>query len=261
MKRLGGIILGLLVLSFDTQPLYALESSARPIARSSIAGSGARAIPQSESDLDLSPRPGRRPDNLVRKSNVRAAGFKPANPLRNLFGSRRKVCGETGIQGEATPAIPARLKGCGLSNGVKVTAVQGVALSTPVTIDCPTARALNTWVQTGVKPAVGQRGGGVVEIKVVAHYICRTRNNQPGARISEHGRGKALDIAGFSLKNGAQISVLTGWKDPAQGPILKSMHKAACGPFGTVLGPNANRFHRDHFHFDTASYRSGAYCK
>jgi hypothetical protein len=39
------------------------------------------------------------------------------------------------------------------------------------------------------------------------------------------------------------------------------MHKAACGPFGTVLGPNSNRFHQDHFHFDTARYRSGSYCR
>jgi len=30
---------------------------------------------------------------------------------------------------------------------------------------------------------------------------------------------------------------------------------------GTVLGPEANRFHRDHFHFDTAEYRSGPYCR
>jgi hypothetical protein len=28
-----------------------------------------------------------------------------------------------------------------------------------------------------------------------------------------------------------------------------------------VLGPNANSFHRDHFHFDTARYRSGSYCR
>jgi len=39
------------------------------------------------------------------------------------------------------------------------------------------------------------------------------------------------------------------------------MHRAACGPFGTVLGPNADRFHQDHFHFDTARHRSGPYCR
>jgi len=43
--------------------------------------------------------------------------------------------------------------------------------------------------------------------------------------------------------------------------ILREMHSTACGPFGTVLGPEANRFHRENFHFDTARYRSGRYCR
>ena len=32
------------------------------------------------------------------------------------------------------------------------------------------------------------------------------------------------------------MTVLRGWRDGTQGPILRQMHKAACGPFGTVLG-------------------------
>jgi len=28
-----------------------------------------------------------------------------------------------------------------------------------------------------------------------------------------------------------------------------------------VLGPEAARYHQDHFHFDTARYRSGSYCR
>ncbi len=60
---------------------------------------------------------------------------------------------------------------------------------------------------------------------------------------------------------GTDLSVLRGWRDPAQSKVLKKMHKAACGPFGTVLGPNADKYHQDHFHFDTARYRSGAYCR
>ncbi|MGB5557749.1 MAG: extensin family protein, partial [Paracoccaceae bacterium] len=85
--------------------------------------------------------------------------------------------------------------------------------------------------------------------------------NQKGARISEHGKGRAIDVSAIVLKNGASMSVQKGWRDPAQGKVLKAMHRAACGPFGTVLGPNANKFHQDHFHFDTARYRSGSYCR
>ncbi len=35
-------------------------------------------------------------------------------------------------------------------------------------------------------------------------------------------------------------------RDEAQGPILQKLHRAACGPFGTVLGPNSDRFHQNH---------------
>jgi hypothetical protein len=27
------------------------------------------------------------------------------------------------------------------------------------------------------------------------------------------------------------------------------------------LGPDADRYHQDHFHLDTASHRSGPYCR
>ena len=171
------------------------------------------------------------------------------------------VCGDISIQGERVPDIQGRISGCGVDDPVRVRSVAGVALSTPATIDCPTARALREWVERGVRPAVGNTGGGVAGLRVVAHYACRTRNNQPGARISEHGKGRAIDIAGILLNDGSEISVLRDWNNGQRGAILRRVHQAACGPFGTVLGPNADRFHRDHFHFDTAQYRSGSYCR
>ena len=128
-------------------------------------------------------------------------------------------------------------------------------------MNCQTAQALNTWVKTGLKPAVKNRGGGVSSLRVAAHYACRTRNNRKGGKISEHGKGNAIDIAGIGLKNGSEISVLSDWGKGKDGRILKKAHRAACGPFGTVLGPNADRFHRDHFHFDTARHRGGVYCR
>ena len=129
------------------------------------------------------------------------------------------------------------------------------------TIDCSAARALNTWVERGVLPAVGSEGGGVSSLRVVSHYACRTRNNQPGGRLSEHAFGRAIDIAGIQLRDGSEMTLLTDWNSADDGAQLRAMWRAACGPFVTVLGPEANRFHRDHFHFDTARYRSGSYCR
>ena len=198
----------------------------------------------------------RNPDARERSSTKKVTA--PRRVARGLQGS---VCGDPGIRGENISRIPAKLKGCGLNNGVAVTEVSGVALTQTAKIDCNTAKALKTWVDKGVKPAVGRRGGGVKSLKVVTHYACRTRNNKKGAKVSEHGRGRALDIAAVNLNDGSSISVLKGWRSAKNGPTLKKIHKAACGPFGTVLGPNADRYHQDHFHVDTARYRSGAYCR
>jgi len=198
---------------------------------------------------DVSARPFPRPDSVVQEA---------------LFGRQKKrkgsVCGNLDIQGKKVGNIPGKLKGCGLSDAVSIRSVSGVMLSRPATMDCNTAQALNDWVSKGVKPAFRRRGP-VVEMRVAAHYACRTRNNQPGARISEHGRGKAIDISAFVMNDGEVITVAKGWGQGATGRLLRKSWRAACGPFGTVLGPQADRHHRNHFHMDTASYRSGPYCK
>lgn len=170
------------------------------------------------------------------------------------------VCGDPTIQGEAIGPLPGRGE-CGIANAVRVRSVSGVTLSTPATLDCRTATALRRWVDTGARPAVGSQGGGIAGLRVVAHYACRTRNNAAGARLSEHSFGRAIDIAGIQLADGSEMTLLTDWNSSAYARALRRMHQAACGPFGTVLGPDSNQYHRDHFHFDTARYRSGSYCR
>ena len=204
--------------------------------------------------------PPARPENLRRLSQARAVLRVPQPAPEPLTGQKGAVCGDPAIRGTALAAIPARLDGCGLEEGVRVRAVAGVALSSPVDIDCPTARALKRWVETGVEPAIGRRGGGVVALSVAASYSCRPRNNVRGARVSEHGRGRAIDISGYVLANGTAVSVLKGWGSQAHGRALSAMRRAACGPFNTVLGPGSDRYHRDHLHLDTARGR-GPYCR
>lgn len=43
--------------------------------------------------------------------------------------------------------------------------------------------------------------------------------------------------------------------------FLRAVHAAACRRFGTVLGPEANEAHRNHFHLDMAERRSGSFCE
>ncbi|WP_371037184.1 MULTISPECIES: extensin family protein [unclassified Rhodosalinus] len=235
--------------------LAAPETSPRPEARTApLAEAGtARALPRGVAAPGaprLSLRPAARPDLVTRRAVARRAAL-----------ARGAVCGDPALQGEPAGRIAGRIAGCGLDGAVQVRAVSGVRLSQPSIMDCTTARMLKQWVERGMKPALGSRGGGVTEIVVLAHYACRTRNNRPGARLSEHAKGRAIDIAGFRLRDGGMVTVLEGWGRGRDGRALAAMHRAACGPFGTVLGPNSDRYHRNHFHFDTARHRGGAYCR
>jgi len=185
--------------------------------------------------------------------------------LGGVFARKDKVpdnaiCGQPDLTGKVIGKVPGRIRGCGIDEAVLVETVGGLTLSPPAMVNCPTAQALSQWVESGVKPAFGKRDT-VVSLKVAAHYNCRTRNNRPGAKISEHGKGNAIDISAFHMKDGDTVTVLDGWGRGRKGRALKSIWEAACGPFGTVLGPRADRYHRDHFHMDTARYRSGSYCR
>ncbi|SMO63987.1 extensin family protein [Ruegeria faecimaris] len=191
--------------------------------------------------------------------------LQPNTLVQQVLFKKRKlrktsVCGNIEIQGKSVGNVPGKIKACGIKEAVQITSVSGVALSRPSTMDCGTAIALNQWVEKSVKPTFKRRGP-VVELQVAAHYACRTRNNRKGARISEHGKGRAIDISGFKMANGEVVTVLNGWRKNPSKKQLTKIWRAACGPFGTVLGPNADRYHRDHFHLDTARYRRGPYCR
>ncbi|MFV0490890.1 MAG: extensin family protein [Pseudorhodobacter sp.] len=188
--------------------------------------------------------------------------------LETIFGGKKKqvvqrpvqgsVCGDPAIRGEAIARIRGRIKGCGIENPVRVTEVDGVKLSTAATLDCTTATALRKWVSSVVKPAFGRQQ--VVRLRVGSHYACRPRNNRRGAKISEHGRGRAIDITAFTLADGTRLDIRNDYHKRRGAPIRQA-YKGACGIFGTTLGPGSDGYHEDNLHFDTARYRSGPYCR
>ncbi len=216
-----------------------LASSLRPMPRPALPGTGAKG-----QGLDLAglatPEPEPAPKGKKKKK-------------KEAESKKGSVCGVAAIKGEAIAPIKSRVKGCGLKDGVRVTSVSGVRLSQAITVDCATAKALNTWVREVAQPVYG---GDIVELKIAAHYICRPRNNKKGAKISEHGRGKAVDIGGFVLDSGKVLTVAGNYNK-----TMRKAHKGACGIFGTTLGPGSDGYHEDHLHFDTADYRSGPYCR
>lgn len=170
------------------------------------------------------------------------------------------LCGDPLLVGEPIGDIPGP-GGCGVEDAVRLRAVGHISLSQSAEVECATARALKQWLQVGAVPAVGAKGGGISELRVAAHYACRTRNHQAGAKLSEHAKGRAIDISAFTLRDGTSFDLLEGWGSKAFGPALRVMHERACGIFGTVLGPESDRFHRDHFHLDVAQHGNGSYCR
>jgi len=171
------------------------------------------------------------------------------------------LCGDPRIQGVAIAPIRGPRPGCGIANPVRITSIAGVTLSQPSIMECNTARAFTQWITGTLKPDFDLRGGGVKSIKILSHYSCRTMNSRPGAKLSLHAKGEAIDVGAITLNDGREITIRQGWRNPRDRLVLRRLHDGACGPFGTVLGPDANRYHKDHFHFDTAKYPGGPYCK
>ncbi|NOX74857.1 MAG: extensin family protein [Alphaproteobacteria bacterium] len=218
-----------------------------------------------------SPRPLMRPASLgrgftrktfaPRETTVKEKPHRTASTKPTAISGVGVLCGDARIQGERMAPVAGTLPGCGIADPVRVYSLDGVALSQKSVMDCTTAKALRGWVTGAVKPQMKRRYGKVKSLTVLSQYSCRTRNSKPGAKISEHGKGRAIDIGAFTFADGTKLTVKDGWKSYGSKKILRRLQEAACGPFGTVLGPDADKFHRDHFHMDTARYRGGAYCR
>jgi hypothetical protein len=235
------------------QPEGAMERSLRPVLRpvalaERIAGLKATS---NAPGLDLS---GKEPGDEVDLAAIPPPSKKEERKKKREKASMKgSVCGVAAIKGEEIARIRSKVGGCGVEDPVAVTSVAGVRLSQTATVDCSIAKALNQWVEEVAQPAFD---GKLVEMQVAAHYICRSRNNVRGAKISEHGKGRAIDISAFILSNGKVLTVAQNYNK-----LLRRIYKAGCGYFMTTLGPGSDGYHEDHFHFDTSARKGGAYCR
>lgn len=129
---------------------------------------------------------------------------------------------------------------------------------------CAVQAGLLRWLERRIQPAARtELGSPIAGLEHYGTHSCRRIGNDPDSGWSEHATGNAIDIAAFVLADGRRISVLDDWQsgDPARSRFLRTAHDAACRDFGTVLGPDYNRAHRDHFHLDQADRGWGGYCR
>ena len=243
-----------MVVASDALPVAAggLTRSLRPLPRpralaDRIAGLKAASA---SAGLDLSSAPAEDPQLAPPPPLTRKEKRKKAREAASMEGA---VCGVSTIKGEPMAPIPSKVGGCGVEEPVRITSIAGVRLSQAATVDCSIAKSLNSWVNDVAQPAFN---GNLVEMRVAAHYICRGRNNIKGAKISEHGKGRAIDISAFVLADGKVLTVEQNYNK-----LLRKIYKAGCGYFKTTLGPGSDGYHEDHFHFDTSARKGGAYCR
>lgn len=147
---------------------------------------------------------------------------------------------------------------CGIDHPVELSALSGgVEMKPAAKLTCAMALTVARWTKKELVPAARLRYfAGIKTIHQGSSYSCR---KIAGSRnLSEHGKGNALDIMRVELNNGKKIGVKKkGLFSFRERGLLNNVRGDACKYFSTVLGPGYNYDHRDHFHFDIATRRSG----
>ena len=154
------------------------------------------------------------------------------------------------LQAHSSPQAP-----CPLENVVRVEG-SSVRLSSSFLASCPLAVAYALFERHALQPAA-QRAftQAVVQIDHLGSFACRNVYNRKVGRLSQHATANALDIAGFRLADGQRVDVLKDWPgEGAKARFLRALHAGACDSFNTVLGPDYNAAHRNHFHVDMGSW-------
>lgn len=153
--------------------------------------------------------------------------------------------------------VPVSAGRCGYVDGVRLEpggsrrigfAPAGVGTS------CAIAAGLALWEWHVVQPAARRRfGTSVTRIEHFGSYNCRRIGGGASGAYSEHATADAFDVAGFRLADGRRVSVAADWSGTGDNAaFLRDVRDGACGLFSTVLGPDYNAAHRDHFHLDQA---------
>ena len=121
-----------------------------------------------------------------------------------------------------------------------------------ITLRCPMLAGLYMWERHHLQPAAEETlGARIIRVKHYGTYSCRNINNATRGVRSQHAFANAVDVSGFVLDNGDEVSVAEDWSSSAgNGVFLKRIRNKACERFNTVLGPDYNALHSDHFHFD-----------
>ncbi|HEY9218446.1 MAG TPA: extensin family protein, partial [Phenylobacterium sp.] len=125
-------------------------------------------------------------------------------------------------------------------------------------MSCPVALGYVAWTRHVVQPAAREAfGEPVARVSHFGSYACRNVYGRADGRRSEHATANALDVAGFVLRDGREVSVAGHFRDAGpRGAFLHQVRDGACHYFRAILSPDYNAAHSDHLHLDWGGYRA-----
>jgi hypothetical protein len=165
---------------------------------------------------------------------------------------------ELGVVFTRQPAITDK-GACNVANPIEVSGIgAGVTIAPAATLNCRTAEALALWARDVMLPAARKHLRAEPDRLVNASaYVCRPRNNQAGARLSEHATANAFDISAIGFADREPVAIESRDRAAPEGRFQASIREGSCRYFTTVLGPGSDAAHATHFHFDMAQRRGG----
>ncbi|MFL6577059.1 MAG: extensin family protein [Povalibacter sp.] len=146
--------------------------------------------------------------------------------------------------------------GCGYTNAIRIERMD-MSVSSPFAVSCREALSLAMWERHVLQPAALRYfGEPITKIEHFGSYSCRTVYGRPNANMSHHATADAFDVAGFVIGEHKRVRVVRDWLGSnVDAQFLHEVHDGASTYFDTVLGPDYNAAHRDHFHLDRGRYR------
>ena len=194
---------------------------------------------------DIVPFPPIRPDVLTAPA-VHAPDFECTARLAKL---------SVEIDSKHTPAQP-KNPACVIAGPVVLLSVRNPADGKTVTfpdrplLACRMAERLAQYTLDTLGPMARETlGRDITSIGTGPGYDCRPRNRQPGAKMSPHGQGLAVDIMTVEQTGKRRVTV-SKIEGEDQTLFVKKLLETACATFNTVLGPAADSFHADNIHID-----------
>ncbi len=188
--------------------------------------------------------------------------------LGDDFARCRALLTRAGVRHIALDPVRPREQACGYVDGVRPTGGSAALRYAPANLGmaCPVAAGMAMLEWNVIQPAATRHFGS--KVRTVEHfgsYNCRRMYGRSQGDYSQHATADAIDLAGFVLADGTRISVVGDWtagtdpKDAAKAAFLREVRDGACEVFATVLSPDYNAAHRDHFHLDQANRGMGGW--